>query len=234
MHKTRSFRIFLAAPLKALPLLLLPAALSGCGFQPLYGNQDATQVTTAEDELRRVYVASIPERNGQLLRLALQSKMNGAGPENPDGYTLIASPGVGQEALDIHSDNTSGRVRINATAYWKLYTVAQNPVLLAEGSASAMDGITPSFEQYFAQTMNTETATARVMNTLGERITQQVAIWFKTHTKPAVKRNQGPKTYYPSPNAMPSSEQQAPMEEEGADAIPDMATGRTKPDAGSL
>lgn len=234
MHKPRSFRSFAAFSLTALPLLVLPLALSGCGFHPLYGTQGSASETAPEDQLRRIYVANIPDRTGQLVRLALQERMAGAGPENPDGYTLNVSPGIGAEAIDIHGDNTSGRVRVNAHAHWMLYTVAQEPVLLAQGDASTMDGYTSTFEQYFAQSLNQETVTARVAQALAEQITQQVSIWFRTHTQAPTKRDQGPKAYYPSPNAIPDSERQAPMDQEGADAIPNMATGRDSPDSGGL
>ncbi|MFT9400165.1 hypothetical protein [Acetobacter sp.] len=234
MSHFRSFRAALARSFTALPLLVVPVALSGCGFQPLYGTQGAKNTVPVEDELKRVYVANIPERSGQLMRLALQQNMAGDGPENPDGYTLYAQPNIGQEAIDIHADNTSGRIRINAHAHWRLFTVEQNPKLLAEGDASSMDGYSALYEQYFAQTLNSETAIGRVTQALAEQITQQVATWFRTHADPSVKRAQGPKTYYPTPNAMPDSEKQSPMEEEGADAIPDMATGRGAPSAGAL
>jgi LPS-assembly lipoprotein len=35
-----------------------------------------------------------------------------------------------------------------------------------------------------------------------------------------------PKALYPSPNLIPDSDQGTPMEQEGPDAIPNMATGR--------
>lgn len=234
MHKPRSFRSLVAFSLTALPLLGLPAALSGCGFRPLYGTQGEAGEKAPEDELRRVFVANIPDRTGQLVRLALQERMAGAGPETPDGYTLNVSPGVGEEYIDIHGDNTSGRIRVNAHAHWSLYTVAQEPVLLASGDATTMDGYTATFEQYFAQSLNRETVNARVAQTLAEQITQQVSIWFRTRTKAPIKRDEGPKAYYPAPSVIPDSERMAPMDPEGADAIPNMATGRDAPNAGSL
>ncbi|GAN68639.1 lipoprotein [Acetobacter orleanensis] len=211
----------------AVLLLGAPLALSGCGFQPLYGErEDAPQINA---ELKRVYVANIPERMGQQVRLALQQNMAGDGPEDPDGYKLVVQPSIGWESLDIHSDNTSGRVRMNAHAHWTLFSVEQYPKLLAQGDASALDGYTATYEQYFAQTLNGETTTGRVAKTLADQVTQQVATWFRTQVTPAQKRTQGPKAFYPMPNAIPNSEKDAPMEQEGDDAIPDMATGRGSP-----
>lgn len=221
----RNLRLFCSA----LALSGMTFSLNGCGFQPLYGEQSQKGAADVSAELKRVYVANIPERTGQQLRLALQQNMAGAGPEAPDGYTLYVSPYFGEEAIDIHADNTSGRTRINAHAHWQLMTVAEHPVLLAQGDATSLDGYTAVYEQYFAQTMNNETALGRVAQALGDQITQQVAIWFRTQTKPAQGASQqGPKTYYPLVNTMPNnSDQGDPQEEAGADAIPNMATGRS-------
>nr|WP_298798570.1 LPS assembly lipoprotein LptE [uncultured Acetobacter sp.] len=226
MSKPRFTQTLLNGSLAAL-LLGAPLALGGCGFQPLYGERaDEPQINA---ELKRVYVSNIPERLGQQVRLALQQNMAGDGPEEPDGYKLSVQPSVSSESLDIHSDNTSGRVRMNGHAHWWLYSVEQYPKMLAQGDATALDGYTATYEQYFAQTMNNETATGRVAKALADQITQQVATWLRTQSAPAQKRTQGPKAFYPMPNAIPNSEKDAPMEQEGDDAIPDMATGRGAP-----
>lgn len=220
----RSARLALAVA----PLVALPVVLSGCGFQPLYGENGKNNVDV-NSELKEIYVANIPERTGQQLRLALQQQMAADGPEDPHKYTLIVMPSFNAEAIDIHSDNTSGRTRITGHAHWQLLTVEQNPKLLAQGDTTTMDGYTNTYEQYFAQTLNNETAMGRVAQTLGEQITQQVSTWFRTQAAPAVSRDQGPKAFYPIPTAMPESDKEVPMEQEGADAIPDMATGRGGP-----
>ncbi|MCX2561415.1 hypothetical protein OQ252_08420 [Acetobacter farinalis] len=226
MFKPRTPQIFLNGSLAVL-LLGAPLALSGCGFQPLYGERAHDPQIQAE--LKRIYVANIPERVGQQVRLALQQDMAGDGPEDPQGYRLVVQPSIGSEAIDIHADNTSGRVRMNGHAHWMLYTVEQSPKLLAQGDASALDGYTATYEQYFAQTLNTETANGRIAKALADQVTQQVSTWLRTQATPAERRDQGPKAFYPIPNAIPNSEKDTPMEQEGADAIPDMATGRGAP-----
>jgi len=198
-------------------------ALGGCGFQPLYGTQGGRTAHVSE-QLQRVYVANIPERYGQELRLALQQDFGGTGGEHPDGYTLHVYSYAAAQAIDIHSDNTSGRMREEGHAHWSLYTVAPEPSLLAQGDTYSLDGYTPTFEQYFAQTLDDETAQNRVAQTLADQITQQVAIWMRTHVKPP----EAEKDYVPSyvdPNAMPSANGQ-PMEKAGPDGFPASATGR--------
>mgnify|MGYP001234643521 CR=1 FL=1 len=225
MTPTRSFFSLCKATLAATALITAPLLLSGCGFKPLYGEEKGgADVST---ELKDIYVANIPERFGQQLRLALQSQMASDGPETPHKYKLLVQPILGAEAVDIHGDNTTGRTRMLATALWQLMTIEPTPRLLAQGSTQAMDGYTSTYEQYFAQTLNMETTKGRMAQALGEQVTQQVATWFRTHAQtPDTLPDEQPKTFYPSPNAIPDSEQSTPMEQEGADAIPNMATGR--------
>ena len=153
---------------------LLSASVSACGFQPLYGYGAPGQID-AQAQLKRVYVANIPDRYGQLIRLALQSQMAGAGPETPDGYTLQVNSWVTQESIDTHADNTSGRTRMTGHAHWALFTVGQSPQFLAAGDATTLDGVNSTFEQMFAENLNDETAIARVARTMADIITQQVA-----------------------------------------------------------
>ncbi|GBQ71543.1 hypothetical protein AA103196_2805 [Ameyamaea chiangmaiensis NBRC 103196] len=214
--------------------LLACLGLGGCGFTPLYGNGSGPAgiagVGNVSAELERVYVARIGGVYGEQVRLALQADMSGAGPEHPDGYTLSVLPNVSEESIDIHPDNTSGRQRITASAHWKLYTVEQYPKLLAEGAASTMDGYENTYEQYFAQTMNGETARGRVAKTLADAVTQQVSIWFRTHARPVTEADDHTPTYA-DPTAMPNSSNTIPTHKAGADGFPSMAIGRETPNA---
>lgn len=133
------------------------------------------------------------------------------------------------EAVDIHADNTSGRTRTTAFAHWTLETVAYNPVTLAGGDASVVDGVNNNYEQYFAQTLNLEGVRARVAKNLAEQITQEVAVWFRTHAKPAISgsvRGQN-QPRYTDPNGIINPNNQMPAQHPAADGLPSMATGRT-------
>jgi LPS-assembly lipoprotein len=223
MNRT-AFMLRLARPLSAL-LLLLPMTVGGCGFKPLYGEQDGQ--TNISAEMKEIYVDNIPERLGQQVRLALQESMAQDGPEDPHKYRLQVSPQVSAEAIDIHNDNTTGRQRLVGRAHWVLFSVEATPRLLAQGDTTTMDGFTSTYEQYFALTLNSETAYGRVAQTLASQITQQVATWLRTGSNPLTQQPQGPKTYYPIPTAIPNSNNETPMDVGGDDAIPAMATGRS-------
>lgn len=207
-------------------VLAAPLGLGGCGFHPLY--EDTNAHPGVSEKLKRIYVENIPERFGQLTRLALQQELSGAGPEDPDGYTLRVSPGMQMESIDVHADNTSGRTRVVGNAHWSLFTVGENPQLIAQGDVSTLDGMTNTFEQYFAQSLNTETLQARVAQTLAADVTQQISVWFETQAPTARNRKVVP-VYYPNTDAMPKSSDQQSVERAGMDGVPAMATGRLDP-----
>jgi len=207
----------------------LAVGLGGCGFTPLYGSGgDGLASVNVNQELTRVYIARIGGVYGQDMRVALQTAFSGAGPEKPDAYSLNVSPNINSESIDIHPDNTSGRNRITASAQWTLYTVEEHPRQLASGSAATIDGYTNTYEQYFAQTMNAETAQVRVAQNLALAVRQQVAIWFRTHARPVVRTSDDAPSYA-DPVAMPNSDNTVPSHKAGADGFPSMAIGRDAP-----
>lgn len=196
--------------------------LGGCGFTPLYGK--LSPKTDVSAELAQVYVANIPGRYGQELRLALQKDLAGAGPENPQRYTLRVSSGANTEAIDIHQDNTSGRNRVTGNAHWQLFTVEQSPQFVTQGDVTTLDGYGTTFEQYFAQTLNDESVKGRVAQTLAQNLTEQLAIWFRSHNMPS-KNTQVDLPRYINTDRMPSDDGTS-TDKVGADGFPASATGR--------
>ncbi|MFT8711105.1 hypothetical protein [Komagataeibacter rhaeticus] len=226
----------MAHPVRHTAVLCGLLVLAGCGFSPMYkttgthiGADGQPTVSNVLAELKQVYVPLIPERYGQQLRQFLQQDLSGAGPEKPTRYALQIKSYIMNEAVDIHADNTSGRTRTTAFAHWQLYTLGDSPQLLAGGDASVVDGVNNTYEQYFALTLNLETVRGRVAKNLAEQITQQVAVWFRTHAKPAVDGSVAGQNQprYTDPNSIVNPNNQLPAQMPGADGMPAMATGRT-------
>lgn len=205
-------------------LLGIGVMLSGCGFRPMYGKSANLDVN---DELQKIYVPVLSNRYGQLVRQSLQQNLAGAGPEDPKTYQLDVSPSLSEEAIDIHNDNSSGRARMIGKAHWALKTISINPVVLAQGDAQTMDGYTVTYEQYFAQSLNDETAQGRVAKNLADEVTQQVATWFRNNDTYQTKATtpDTPKPTYMLPSMNPGSNGAA-TQGAGADGFPAMATGR--------
>ncbi len=217
----RSVNIFL----KKLGLLFgLSIILIGCGFHPLYKK---TALLDTNKELKKVYIPVLNDRFGQQIRQFLQQNMAGSGPEDPRTYELDVMPSLSEEAIDIHYDNSSGRARMTGTAHWILKTISVNPIILAQGDAQTMDGYNITFEQYFAQTLNDETAQTRVAQNLANEVTQQVAVWFKHNDsyQEAAQTPNTPKAQYMLPSMMPGTSG-AQTQSTGSDGMPAMATGR--------
>ncbi|QDH16505.1 LPS assembly lipoprotein LptE [Swingsia samuiensis] len=206
--------------------LLSLLMLGGCGFSPLYGKLSPT--TSVGSELSQVYVENIYGRYGQLLRLALQKDLSGSGPENPQKYTLRVNSSMGEEVLDIHRDNTAGRLRGNGTAHWQLFTVAQYPQLIAQGDANTLDGYNATYEQYFAQTLNDETLQARIADNLANQVMMQVATWFKSRAKPSQNNPDAAQEMprYVDMDGMPKDNGQKTTVPVGIDGFPAASIGR--------
>ena len=84
-----------------------------------------------------------------------------------------------------------------------------------------------TFEQYFAQTLNDETAQTRVAQNLANEVTQQVAVWFRHNDsfQETSKVPNTPKAQYMLPSMMPGTSG-AQTQSAGSDGMPAMATGR--------
>jgi LPS-assembly lipoprotein len=141
---------------RALALAAL-LALGGCGFAPLYGGGEGVQASLDE-----VKVAPIADRPGQQLRQAIEDEMQVAGNPTQQLYLLT-------------------RVRFIANATWRLSPIGQPGVALASGQASTEDALNVIDQQYFAQTLETNTVDGQVANEIAGQIVQQVSIYFKAH-----------------------------------------------------
>ena len=153
--------------------------LAGCGFHPVYMPTASGEAGVAQREMGAVFVESLGERSGQLLRQALQERFERAGPGIARRYSLIVAYGVAGEGLGVQSDNQVTRVRVIGDAKW--YLVAQDPAKtrLAAGQARAVDGYNILNQQYFFGDLSNEASQKRMAEALAEQIAIQVAAWFR-------------------------------------------------------
>jgi LPS-assembly lipoprotein len=165
----------LAAPFAALALL------PGCGFRPAYMPTASGEAGVAQREMAAVFVDTIPERSGQLLRQALQERFERTGPGVQRRYSLNVSYGIGGEGIAILPDTSVTRIRLTGNADW--YLVAQDPAKtrLATGHARAIDGFNILNQQYFFSDLSNEAAQRRIAEVVADQIAIQVAAWFRGH-----------------------------------------------------
>lgn len=162
-------------------LLALAAgtSLSGCGFQPVYMPTASGKPGVAQRELAAIQVAIIPDRPGQLLRQALQERLEGSDTGVARRYDLNVSYYIAGEGIAIQPDSNVTRIREIGNAAWSL--IAQDPgrTKLSSGYAKAVDAINILDSQYFAADLENETVQRRLAAALADQITLQLAAFFR-------------------------------------------------------
>lgn len=156
----------------------LGTSLGGCGFRPLY-LPEGGRGSPAANELAAVYVPVIPERTGQLLRQALQRRMEGSGTGIAKKYDLIANFQATGEGVGIQRDTSTTRIRVVGTAPWSLRVLNLEHTVLKAGSARSVDGYNILNQQYFAADLEGEAAYKRLAEALADQIVTQVAVFLR-------------------------------------------------------
>ncbi len=149
--------------------------VSGCGFRPLYGGGGARAV-----QLGSIYVDIIPNRAGQLLRQALQARLEGSS-ERAKQFTLGVSYAESVQGLGVQSDNSTTRNRDVATAVWSLHPVGNPAVQIAGGSVRSLDGYNVIDEQFFYTDLSEQAAQARLAGAVADQIVTGLAVYFDRH-----------------------------------------------------
>lgn len=159
-------------------LLAGPALLGGCGFRPVYMPTASGKAGPARRGLAATYVRIIPERPGQLLRLALQELFE-SDTGLPSQYDLAVSYRIQGESIAIRESSIPTRVRFIGNASWSLLAHDAKSSRLTSGNARAMDGIDIFDSQYFAADLETEVAQKRIADRIALQISNQLGSWFR-------------------------------------------------------
>jgi len=108
------------------------SVLGGCGgWAPLYADPETGP---ADEELRAIRVAPIPERIGQQLALALRQSLNPTGEPTPQRYLLTTTLRTVRADLGVQTQGLGTRSRLDAFANFTLIDSRSNTQLLAAGS----------------------------------------------------------------------------------------------------
>ena len=157
--------------------------LTGCSPHPLYapnafGNSDP-QAVSVQAQLRQVQVALLPERTGQLLRQALQSRLEAGQTPEYSRYSLAVSFNIAQIGLGIQNDSSITYVRFIATAPWSL-TEQDSPTnqVLVSNTAQAADDLNTFDNAPFGAELETNTVEARLADAIADQIVIRLAHYF--------------------------------------------------------
>jgi LPS-assembly lipoprotein len=121
-------------------------------------------------ELAAVRVANIPDRTGQVMRRALQRRLEDTRPGTPAKYELQAAFNVATEILGYRRDGLITRVRYVATGNWALATLSDTPQVLARGAPRTLDAYNIPDLQFFAADSSRADMENRMITELSDQI----------------------------------------------------------------
>ncbi|HEX7389874.1 MAG TPA: hypothetical protein VF286_07160 [Acidiphilium sp.] len=167
-------------PLVNLAVLLGLLGLAGCGFHPLYGSVagQPPDVTTRMDQID---IGHLSNRDGQLMRQALESSLQRAGAPTFYRYHLAVSYGISVQGIGLQPDSSSTRNRYMADARWTLTPEGNRGVTLASGNAHAADAENVIDNQNFMGTLDNGIMRHRLAKAIADQIATQIAIYFHNH-----------------------------------------------------
>lgn len=162
-----------------LPALLL-LALAGCGFRPLYGGSGSAG-TDVSSRLDQVDIGLIPDRQGQLLRQALEQELQRAGAPGYYRYYLNVSFGLAVQGIGIQADTSNTRNRYIATAHWTLTPEGDRSRIITSGRAESMNAVNVIDNQNFAGTLDAGVMRHQLARALARQIAEELAVYFRNH-----------------------------------------------------
>ena len=160
---------------RALALGLI-AITAGCGFHPVYGEGQPGAAALAA-----VYVGIIPNRSGQLLRQALQARLEGSSGDVPKRFTLGVGFSESVTGLDVQADNSTTRNRAIGNATWSLRSADNPAIQLAGGTVRSVDGYNIIDQQFFYQDLEEDATERRLAQALADQIVLAMGIYFDKH-----------------------------------------------------
>ncbi|MBV8653359.1 MAG: hypothetical protein JO255_17975 [Alphaproteobacteria bacterium] len=155
-------------------LVILGAALAGCGFHPLYGSQQRTEVDV---DLSSIKVALVPERIGQLLTISLRDDLNPNGVSVQARYFLAINVSSGVANLAIRSDGTASRQAYSASASFSLREIESSKVVVT-GAARYSDSFDVG-ENPYTTIVADQDAEKRAARTMSDQIRTQLAVYMR-------------------------------------------------------
>ena len=150
--------------------------LAGCGFRPVYSQVGDSAGASAD--LAAIHVALIPERSGQLLRLALQERLERGGNGVGYRYELRVALNIADQGIAIQQDNSVTRDRLIGAADFTLFADDPSRPTLLTGSAHKVDGFDQIDQEFFAADLERDAIVRRLTDGLADQISLQLATYF--------------------------------------------------------
>lgn len=115
--------------------VVIPAlGLSGCGFQPLYGDRSGGNGVAAD--IAAISVAPIADRSGQILRNALIDRLTPSGEPADPRYALEVRLSIAKQELGIRKDETATRTSLRFRSTFRLRDTASGAFVFSSRAAA--------------------------------------------------------------------------------------------------
>jgi LPS-assembly lipoprotein len=157
----------------AVAVLTAGLLLGACGFKPLYGSTANTP--SAVEALAHVDIQPIADREGQMMRTALQRRLNGAA-KGAAQYKLTVTLKENIAKLAIQRNAFATRANLRLAAQYRLTRLSDGQTLNDGGlrSVSSYNIMSSDFATYAAQ----NDARSRAIEDLADRIQTRLAAYF--------------------------------------------------------
>lgn len=155
--------------LAAIAACLLLPLLSACGFQPLYGNATAPQLSS-------IFVEDIAERNGFELRTRLIDILDSDGVQTNKRYRLKITLSESSQGIALQNDATITRYNNRMEARFVLTDASGKDVYRGTQSELSSYNVVQS---PYATLAAEQDSGKRAVQDMAERIRLELAVWFR-------------------------------------------------------
>jgi LPS-assembly lipoprotein len=165
-------------------LFLIPLLLLAACYHPLYGSKDFSGTPSAQEKnLNSIFIAGIPDENGQRLRNLLIDRFYGAGRPATTSTRLEVQLVAFEEKLGLQKDATTTRARLNLTSNYTLFDSATNKPLFRATSRSTVSY--NILDDQYATLALKEDAYSRGVRELSELMTTRLLLYFSNGGGPS-------------------------------------------------
>ena len=154
--------------------------VAGCGFQPLYKQQE--QREEIPETLESIKISRIDNRQGQLLRNALLDLLNPYGEPAHPRYRLEVNLTISEDAFGFRKDATAARMSMAAVATFSLKDLTSRKVLYKDSAEITTSvGIGDHSDQAtFPAVTSLKKETERAMLLLAQEMKLQLSSFLAT------------------------------------------------------
>ena len=155
--------------LAALAACLMLPLLSACGFQPLYGNNTAPQLSS-------IFVEDIAKRNGFELRTRLIDILDSDGMQTNKRYRLKVTLSESSQGIALQNDAAITRYNNRMEARFVLSDAGGKEIYRGTQSELSSYNVVQS---PYATLAAEQDSGKRAVQDMAERIRLELAVWFR-------------------------------------------------------